>query len=194
MQHSLPLCIPAYTSVSAAGYGRTALIASLRARRSGLRPNDFTAVPLSTWIGRVPDLELRALPPEFAEWECRNNRLAWQGLVSDGFFDAVVRARKRYGAGRVAIVVGTSTSSIGATEEAYVRLQDDGLYPPDLRRPIVHTPHSLGDFVTHALGLDGLCVTVATACSSSAKVFAQAARLIGLGLADAAVVGGVDTL
>src|SRR3546814_14333353 len=45
-----------------------------------------------------------------------------------------------------------------------------------------------------ATGLRGPCITVATACSSSAKVFAQAARLIGAGAADAALVGGVDTL
>src|SRR3546814_1479281 len=32
--------------------------------------------------------------------------------------------------------------------------------------------------------------TVATACSSSAKVFAQAARLIEAGVVDAALVGG----
>jgi 3-oxoacyl-[acyl-carrier-protein] synthase-1 len=63
-----------------------------------------------------------------------------------------------------------------------------------LRRPIVHTPHSLGDFVQHALALRGIAVTVGTACSSSAKVFGQAERLIRAGLADAAVVGGVDTL
>ncbi len=94
----------------------------------------------------------------------------------------------------MAVIVGTSTSSIGASEEAYRRLEPDGRYPADLRRPIIHTPHSLGDFVQHALGLTGISVTVATACSSSAKVFAQAERLIRLGLADAAVVGGVDTL
>src|SRR5688572_32660041 len=45
-----------------------------------------------------------------------------------------------------------------------------------------------------ATGLRGPCVTVATACSSSAKVFAQAARLIAAGLCDAALVGGIDTL
>jgi 3-oxoacyl-[acyl-carrier-protein] synthase-1 len=90
--------------------------------------------------------------------------------------------------------MGTSTSSIGASEEAYTRLDPDGGYPADLRRPIIHTPHSLGDFVQHALQLDNTSVTVATACSSSAKVFAQAERLIRCGLADAAVVGGVDTL
>ncbi|MCG6572951.1 beta-ketoacyl-[acyl-carrier-protein] synthase II, partial [Acinetobacter baumannii] len=60
--------------------------------------------------------------------------------------------------------------------------------------PIVHTPHSLGDFVQHATGLRGPCVTVATACSSSAKVFAQAARLMDARVIDAALVGGVDTL
>ena len=44
------------------------------------------------------------------------------------------------------------------------------------------------------LGLTGISVTVATACSSSAKVFAQAERLIRTGMADAAIVGGVDSL
>jgi 3-oxoacyl-[acyl-carrier-protein] synthase-1 len=58
----------------------------------------------------------------------------------------------------------------------------------------VHTPHSLGGYVQQATGLHGPCITVATACSSSAKVFAQAARLIHAGIVDAALVGGVDTL
>jgi 3-oxoacyl-[acyl-carrier-protein] synthase-1 len=61
-------------------------------------------------------------------------------------------------------------------------------------RPAIHAPHSLSAFVTAALGLEGPCLTISTACSSSAKVFASAERLIRLGLVDAAVVGGVDTL
>jgi 3-oxoacyl-[acyl-carrier-protein] synthase-1 len=170
------------------------LLDALREKRSGLRFNDFTDAPLATWIGRVADVESSPLPTELAEWECRNNRLAWMGLQSDGFVSQVAAARERYGASRVAVVLGTSTSSIGATEEGYKRLLPDGQYPPDLRRRIVHTPHSLGDFVQHALGLTGVCITVATACSSSAKVFAQAERLMRMGIADAAVVGGVDTL
>jgi 3-oxoacyl-[acyl-carrier-protein] synthase-1 len=166
----------------------------LRESRGGLRPNDFGDFPLPTWIGRVPGVESVTLPGHLAAWDCRNNRLAWLALTSDGFFHRAVAARDRYGADRIALVMGTSTSSIGATEEAYRRLLPDGQYPEDLRRPIVHTPHSLGDFVRAALGLEGVVVTVATACSSSAKVFAQAERLLGLGLADAAVVGGVDSL
>lgn len=189
-----PLRITAYSLCSAAGDGQTATLAALRERRSGLVSNDFGPTPIATWIGRVPGLEQQALPTELAHWDCRNNRLAWRGLVADGFIEAARAARERYGADRVAVVLGTSTSSIGASEEAYTRLEADGRYPEDLRRPIIHTPHSLGDFVQHALGLTGISVTVATACSSSAKVFAQAERLIRTGLADAAVVGGVDTL
>jgi len=189
-----PLAITAYSLCSAAGDGQVATLRALRERRSGLQRNDFGVAPLATWIGRITGLEEGALPPQFAEWDCRNNRLAWRGLLADGFNDAVAAARERYGSGRVAVVVGTSTSSIGASEDAYRRLEPDGRYPADLRRPIIHTPHSLGDFVQHALGLSGLSVTLATACSSSAKVFAQAERLIRTGIADAAVVGGVDTL
>ena len=188
-----PLAIRAYTATTALGRGRDAQLAALRERRGGLRRNDFGGDPLDCWIGRVDGLEEAPLPEVFARWDCRNNRLAWLALQQDGVLAAVQAMRERHGADRVAIVLGTSTSSIGATEEAYARLED-GRFPADLARPIVHTPHSLGDFVQHATGLAGPCVTVATACSSSAKVFAQAARLIQAGLADAALVGGVDTL
>jgi len=195
IQHSMmPLRITRHSIVCAAGTGLPAFATALQERHSGLRPNDFGEPVLPTWVGRVPGLEQLELPAELAEWDCRNNRLAWLALSSDGFLAAALGARERYGADRVAVVLGTSTSSIGATEEAYRRLLPDGQYPVDLRRPIVHTPHSLGDFVRHAIGLEGLAVTIGTACSSSAKSFAQAERLIRLGIADAAVVGGVDTL
>ncbi|MEP7244600.1 MAG: beta-ketoacyl-[acyl-carrier-protein] synthase family protein [Gammaproteobacteria bacterium] len=191
---AVPLSVTAFTASCAAGSGRSGILDALRSRRSGLAANDFTEAPLDTCIGRVRALESQPLPASLTEWECRNNRLAWHGLQADGFMQAVAAARERYGAGRVALILGTSTSSIGATEEGYRRLGADGQYPEELRRPLVHTVHSLGAFVQHALGLSGVCVTVATACSSSAKVFAQAERLMRLGFADAAVVGGVDTL
>src|SRR5690606_12794320 len=133
------------------------------------------------WIGRVDGIEDAPLPAALARWECRNNRLTWMALQADGLMDAVAAVRERHGAERVAVVIGTSTSSIGASEEAYARLVPgaDGApaFPADLARPMIHTPHSLGDFVQAATGLRGPCATVATACSSSAKVFAQAARL-----------------
>jgi 3-oxoacyl-[acyl-carrier-protein] synthase I len=189
-----PLAVTAFTATSAVGSGNDAHAQALASGKGGLRRNDFTSHALETWIGRVDGMEALRLPQHLASCDCRNNRLAWQGLQQDGFREAVHRALARHGATRVALVLGTSTSSIGATEEAYARLGADGQFPEDLRRPEIHTPHSLGHFVAQALGITGPCVTVATACSSSAKVFAQAERLIRLGLVDAAVVGGVDTL
>ncbi|MEO5845349.1 MAG: beta-ketoacyl-[acyl-carrier-protein] synthase family protein [Caldimonas sp.] len=188
-----PLRIAAYTVTSAAGAGKAALHAALRESRSALTPNDFGPSPLATWIGRVAGVEAAPLPKALASWECRNNRLAWLGLNGDAFIDAVHAARERHGAARVAVVLGTSTSSIGATEDAYRHLEDGG-FPAGNRNPLVHTPHSLALFVHAALELEGPCVTVSTACSSSAKVFATAERMLRLGLVDAAVVGGVDTL
>jgi len=186
--------VTAYTATCAAGTGTAELLLALREGRSGLRPNDFTHTPLSTWVGRVPQVEATPLPAQFAEYESRNNRLAWLAILQDGFMDAVSSARRRHGDDRVALVLGTSTSSIGATEEAYSRLTPEGQFPEDLRRPAVHTPHSTAQFLERALGLRNVAFTVGTACSSSAKAFAQGARLLELGVADAVVVGGTDSL
>ncbi|MBI5256211.1 MAG: beta-ketoacyl-[acyl-carrier-protein] synthase family protein [Burkholderiales bacterium] len=189
-----PLRISAYTATTAVGHGLAPLREAMATGRSGLRPNDFGPHALATCIGRVEGLDDTPLPAPWHDWDCRNNRLAWAGLQADGFLQAALAARERYGAARVALVLGTSTASIGATEEAYRRLDADGGFPADTRLPRLHTPHSLAMFVHEALGLSGPCLTVSTACSSSAKAFADAERLLRLGLADAAVVGGVDTL
>ncbi len=189
-----PLAVTAYTATSAIGSGLAAHFDALRHARSGLRPNDLSSVPLACWIGRVDGVEDATLPAALATWDCRNNRLAWLGLNQDGFLDRVRSARGRYGAARVALLLGTSTASIGATEQAYRRLDADGGFADDMLRPMIHTPHSLAAFVAAALALEGPCLTISTACSSSAKVFANAERMIRLGLVDAAVVGGVDTL
>ena len=185
--------ITAFTATCSAGAGNAALLRSLREARTGLRANDFGRKPLDTWVGRVDGVEEATLPAGLASFDCRNNRLAWMGLQRDGFHEAVTAARARHGADRVALVLGTSTSSIGATEEAYARL-DGNQFPADMRRPAVHTPHSTAEFLQRALELDNVAFTVATACSSSAKAFAQGARLLDLDVADAVVVGGVDSL
>lgn len=188
-----PIQISAYTATTAVGVGKEKMLTAVAESRSGLRPNDFGPEPLPTWIGRVTGLDV-ALPASLARWDCRNHRLAWLGLNADGFLDAAADARQRFGAARVAVIVGTSTSSIGATEDAYRVLDSAGRFPPALRSPILHTPHSLANFVQDALALEGPCLTLSTACSSSAKAFAVAERLLRLNLVDAAVVGGADSL
>ena len=189
-----PLAITAYTATSAAGRGLEQHTATLHERRSGLIENNFPEHPLPCFIGRVAGLEDVELPEALHAYDARNNRLAWLGLNQDDFFARALARRERYGAGRVALVLGTSTSSIGETETAYRELDSAGHFPASQRRPAVHQPHSLGAFVQAALGLQGPCLTIATACSSSAKVFASAERLLRTGVADAAIVGGVDTL
>ncbi len=188
-----PVQISAYTATSALGAGKAALSEGALQERSGLRLNDWGAQSLATWVGEVDGLDL-ALPEPWMRWDCRNNRLAWQGLMADDFRHAAGRAVRRYGPHRVGVVVGTSTSSIGATEDAYAALDGEGEFPLHLRTPELHTLHSLGAFVQSALGASGPCVTLSTACSSSAKAFAVAERWLRLGVADAVVVGGVDTL
>ncbi len=188
-----PLAVTAYTVTTALGAGLEAQRVALAQARGGLRRNDFGDPALDCWIGRVEGLEQAPLPPALARWESRNHRLAWLALQQDGFLEAAADAVRRHGAARVAVIIGTSTSSIGETEAAYAQAQD-GQFPEAQARLHVHTPHAPGDFVARASGARGPCLTVATACSSSAKVFALAARMLQAGLAEAAIVGGVDTL
>lgn len=190
-----PLAVTDYTLVSALGAGRAATLDALAAGRSGLAQRDFETAALGTWIGVVDGLDAVRLPPTLAAWDCRNNRLAEAGLRADAFEAAVACAAAHWGAARVGVFVGTSTSGILQTEIAY-RERDaaSGALPAWLDYEKTHNTASVARYVRAALGLAGPAFVVSTACSSSAKVFASAARMIAAGLVDAAVVGGVDSL
>ena len=189
-----PLPIVASTLSTALGAGRSATLEALRQQRSGLAPARFSDLPLATFTGEVAGVDAAALPAHLAAFDCRNNRLAWLGLQPDGFIEAVAAARARWGAHRVAVFLGTSTSGLLQTEIAYRHRDAAGALPADFRYAPTHNTYSLADFVQQALQLTGPSWVVSTACSSSAKVFGNAARLIDAGLIDAAVVGGVDSL
>src|SRR5687768_9996178 len=134
-------------------------------------------------------------PPSLATYDCRNHRLALAALEEDDFATAVARARARYGAHRVGVLLGTSTSGILSTELAYRRRDSvTGALPTDLRYDHTHNFGALTEFVRLHLNLTGPSLAISTACSSSAKVVASAQRLIDAGICDAVVVGGVDSL
>ena len=193
----VPVQLSAYTLVTANGRGIGPLLKALRERRSGLTPCDFEDVALNTYIGRVAGLEDVSLDRDIERFDCRNNRLAWLGLQQDGFMGAVADAKQRYGAHRIAVVMGTSTSGILETEHAYrARNPQTNRLPKDYasRYQYTHNMFSLGSFVRTYLALQGPAMVISTACSSSAKVFASAVRLMQTGLCDAAIVGGVDSL
>ncbi|CAG9203802.1 3-oxoacyl-(acyl-carrier-protein) synthase-1 [Paraburkholderia tropica] len=190
-----PLLVSHFTATSCLGHGLDAMLDALRERRSGLAPCDFERADLDTWIGAVRDLDAVEIRADLAAYACRNHRLAQLGLEQDGFAGRVRDAVARYGAERVGVFVGTSTSGILETENAYrERDRDTGLLHPGFDYARTHNPYALAAFVRAYFGARGPATSISSACSSSAKVFGSARRMIEAGLIDAAVVGGVDSL
>jgi len=172
----MQLAIGAYTATSAAGVGVQALQDSIENRQTGLRRNDLQNCDIDTWVGRVDGVEDISLPSHLDYLFSRNNQLAWLGLQQDGLLQSVAQLADSVGVDRVGVIMGTSTSSIGRTEEAYRHLLPSGQVAEEYRQPEVHSLHSPGIFVAEATGLTGPAITISTACSSSAKVFASAYR------------------
>lgn len=190
-----PLWLSHFTATSSIGRGLDQTLAALRQRRTGLAPCTFDTVDLATVVGEVAEVDEVQIPAHLAEFDCRNNRLALLGLMQDGFAEAVHAAIKRYGAQRIGVFLGTSTSGILQTELAYRRRNHAmGALPVDFIYGTTHNTFSVADFTRHYFGLTGPAVVVSSACSSSAKVFSSARRMMAAGLIDAAVVGGVDSL
>ncbi|MDB5368459.1 MAG: beta-ketoacyl-[acyl-carrier-protein] synthase [Roseomonas sp.] len=189
-----PLALAAFTAVSAMGTGTDATRQALRGRQGGLRPAGPEDRP-ATWVGRVAGVDAVELPPGLARYDCRNNRLAELALRQDGFAHAAEQARARYGAARVAVILGTSTSGIAETEAAYRRRPEgQTALPEDFDFAATHDLFALPRYVRARLGLHGPALTISTACTSGARAFLEASTMLRAGLCDAAVVGGVDTL
>jgi len=129
--------------------------------------------------------------PTPAHYHSRNNRLLM--TAADQIADALHAAVALYGADRVGIVLGTSTSGIGEASHAMRALQRDGAWPPDYdyRRQALSAPATL---LADWLGVAGPAYTLSTACTSGARALLSAKRLLDAGLCDAVVCGGVDTL
>lgn len=190
-----PLVISHFTLANSLGAGWNATLEALRLRRSGLAPCSFEDVDLETYIAKVDALDSGCVLPPLSDYDCRNNRLAQLCLEQDGFLEAIEAAKQKYGAARIGVFMGTSTSGILQTELAYRHLDpQSGALPPDFHYAETQNSYSLAGFVTHYLGLTGPSFVVSSACSSSAKVFANAVRMMASGLCDAAVVGGVDSM
>jgi 3-oxoacyl-[acyl-carrier-protein] synthase-1 len=190
-----PLVLSRFCILTCLGAGQQETLTAIRDGRSGLRACAFGDVAIPTFIGEVAGADDFALTDEMADFDCRNNRLARIALAQDGFEDAVAVARARYGSHRIGLFLGTSTSGILDAEFAY-RARDPvtGALPAWFDYAHTQNAYSLADYLAHQLGLAGPAVVVSSACSSSAKVFATASRMIEAGMCDAAVVGGADSL
>ncbi len=186
-----PLFLPAMAVATCLGFGKSATVAPLfQGSRRGLVPRADLLPGRELYLGALPDGIAEPLT-DLPELDCRNNRLL-AALLAE--IEAPLReAIRAHGPHRVAVVLGTSTAGIAEGERAVDhRLRTDG-WPEGYDYRQQETGNA-AEFVARHLGLRGPAYVIATACSSSAKVFASARRLIRQGLADAAIVGGADTL
>lgn len=141
-------------------------------------------------VGRVPGV-LEPLPARFASDDSRNTRLLLTAL--EEIRAEVDREISRHGRHRIGVVLGTSTSGIEASERAVAHRLSQGAFPPEFHYRQQEIGR-LAPFLAEVLGLTGPALTVSTACTSSGKALVTARNLLRLGLCDAVITGGSDSL
>lgn len=156
----------------------------------GMKWRDDLMFERPVLVGEVSQ-ELPELTAQWQHFNTRNNQLALVAALQ--IESQIVKATTQYGANRIGIVIGTSTSGIATGERALAHYHQHGEFPVGYD----YSQQELGDsslFLQSYFGLTGPCYTVSTACSSSAKAFASARRLLNADLCDMVIVGGVDSL
>jgi len=184
------LAIADYSVSCALGVTRAEVAERLFAGHSGLVAPPF-ALPFTTLCGLVPH-PLAPLSKAFERFETRQARLAYATLAP--LLPAIESCVARYGRQRVAVVLGSSNAGLDTTERAFRELARGGKAPPAASLHDQHAYSAVLALIEALTGVAGPMWFVSTACSSSGKAFASAARLLRAGLADAVLVGGVDAL
>jgi len=185
-----PLSIVDYSVCCALGVSRQAVAERLFAGQAGLAPAPFS-LPFATLCGSLPE-PLAALPSELSRFETRQARLAVTALAP--LARALEERIARYGSERIAIVLGSSNAGLDTTEQSVAKHTRRGETLPASSLRDQHAFSAVLELLQTISGASGPMMFVSTACSSSGKAFASAARLLRAGLADAALVGGVDAL
>lgn len=175
----------------ALGSGKAAVAARLFAGDAGgIRVRDGWTPP-GLPVGAVDDAlpELPATCP--AQLRTRNNRLLL--AAAEEIAAAIAAAIARHGATRIGVVLGTSTSGIHEAGQGIAAQLRDGHFPPDYHygQQELAAPAA---FLADHLGLGGPAYSISTACTSSARALLAARRLLRLGVCDAVLCGGVDSL
>jgi 3-oxoacyl-[acyl-carrier-protein] synthase-1 len=148
-------------------------------------------LPFETVVGALRG-PLDALPAALKRYESRQARIALRALAQ--VTAAVERAAARYGRERVAILLGTSTGGLDATEPAYRLFRTSQLRDPSYSLRRSHAFDAAALMARELLDLSGPTYAVSTACTSSAKAIASAQRLLRANVCDAVLVMGVDAL
>ena len=160
--------------------------------QSGVAPTELYSPGRSLPLGRIdPALYLPALDDYPLPQRSRNNQIALAALNQIRF--AIENEIERCGSERIGVVIGTSTSGIAEGEAALREYTKSGALPAQFHYGQQELA-SPATFLAQALGIKGPAYVHSTACASSAKALASAARLILMNLCDAVVAGGIDSL
>jgi len=156
----------------------------------GITKRDDLCQDKSIMVGQVAldDAGVSSLPRRFRS---RNNALLAAALGQ--IRNTVESVKRQYGDDSVAVLVGSSTSGMDEGGRALSAIVQREKWPAWYEYEL-QTPGNPSQFAQWLLGLRGPAYTIATACSSGAKVFASGARLLRQGVCKAVVVAGVDSL
>ena len=185
-----PVAITGMTLSNALGNSCDEVRNALVRPESKLGPSPV-AVPFKTAVGAIHG-DLPSLDAELGPWSTRLTRIAKQLVLNLESELAALRGRWR--PERIALILGTSTAGAETTEAAFQHFLATGKLPEDYDLWRQHTYGAVLHVMRSLTGAQGPGWVVSTACTSSAKPLATAQRLIGAGLIDAAIVGGIDTL
>lgn len=105
--------------------------------------------------------------------------------------ESAVKAISRYGAERVAVLVGSCDNGSEASFVALESFRATGTFPAGYRLECQRADLP-ARYVADSLGVKGPVIAYSTACASSASAMVSARNLILSGICDAAIVGGVD--
>ncbi len=177
--------------LSAAGNSREDIFRNLLAGdRSGLQLSNVYSSQKAVYVGEV-NADLPTIDDKYRVYDCKNNRLLLAALA--GIQNTVDSMIKRFGAERIGVVIGTSTSGVRNTELALASVAKNNIKPEWFHYKQQQLAGG-ADFIAYILGLKGPAYSVSTACSSSGNAFVSARRMINLQLCDAVIVGGADSL
>lgn len=135
--------------------------------------------------------QLATLPAEMSRHHSRNNQLLLEATLQiRPDIDSAIQA---YGRDRIGVVLGTSTSGIDEASQGLAHYLREKQFPPeyDYQQQELGAP---ANFLAEWLQLSGPAYVISTACTSSARALMSAQRLLDLGICDAVLCGGVDTL
>ena len=191
IDHSHPAVgIQFSVGLSALGENNAQLRQSLTQSENRLTLTSGLIAEQKKWVGSYHGALIEHLPDALKSFESRNLRFAVTALSA--IEQEIQHYVSQYPSARLAIVLGTSTSGI-ADNEAVLKEYFNGNQMLEIEQK-KQEMGCLAKAIQQYLAWDGLAYTISTACSSSAKAFAAGQRLINAGLADAVLVGGVDTL